>query len=272
MSNVRPPTSSTASYTLPATKSAARPEAAAASLAAATAGAEKSRPVTVAPPARPRQGVHPEVALRVDERAPGHVADLGHLERPQGVGLRVGEEALQVVELAGDVDGRPLVPPRPVQVRPVVTHRPRLARRRPDPAAFPPLGSRRCGSGGSAPPWQLVGVDAERRLAHDLVDPEPVGGVDAAEAHVAEQLLDAAALEQRPSRRSGRARCRRPRTPGSRRSAWPTTILSGQSAPWSTPVRPVVAHPPEVAVDGLERHAHLGHAALHLGVVRRRCG
>ena len=53
--------------------------------------AEKSSPVTSAPTTGPGQRVEAEVALEVDQRAPGHVADLLELERAQRV--RAGHEA-----------------------------------------------------------------------------------------------------------------------------------------------------------------------------------
>jgi hypothetical protein len=57
------------------------------------------------------------VALQVQEVEPAHVAELGDLEGAQVAAP--GEEALDVVVLAGDVDRDALVPHRPVQLAPV---------------------------------------------------------------------------------------------------------------------------------------------------------
>ena len=109
--------------------------------------------MTVAPRRGPRQGVHAEVALRVDERAAGDVADLGDLERPQRVARGVGEEAVEVVELARHVDRGALVPPRAVQLDPLVSHGASIARRRARPRARrrgPPQPHRGVSSGSTA--------------------------------------------------------------------------------------------------------------------------
>jgi len=56
----------------------------------------------------PGQRVDPEMALEVEQVAPGDVADLGDLEVPQPDAASL--EALEVVERRRGVDGRPLVP------------------------------------------------------------------------------------------------------------------------------------------------------------------
>jgi hypothetical protein len=58
------------------------------------------------------------MALRVRERAAVDVAQLLELERAQR--RRAGEEALDVVQVAADVDRDALVPYRPVRRDPVV--------------------------------------------------------------------------------------------------------------------------------------------------------
>ena len=84
------------------------PSSDAGSRAAAIASPEKSAPVTVAPEPRPRQRVHAEVALQVQQRLPGDVAYLVTLNRHQRVAT--GLERGDVVELGGDVDGRHSIP------------------------------------------------------------------------------------------------------------------------------------------------------------------
>src|SRR5262245_8267321 len=49
--------------------------------------------------------------------------------------------------------------------------------------------------GGSAPAGLFVGVDPEREFSDELVGEQRVGGVDQAEAGVAEELLHPVALE-----------------------------------------------------------------------------
>ena len=65
---------------------------------------------------RPGQRVEPEVALEVDEGATGDVGEFLALERTESGSAR--EECRDVVEVARDVDGDPLVPHRPVEVTP----------------------------------------------------------------------------------------------------------------------------------------------------------
>ncbi len=70
---------------------------------------------------RPRQGVHANVALEVQQRPARHVADLGQLEGAQRVPAR--PERVQVVEVTRHVDRHTLVPARTVGIAPVVRSR-----------------------------------------------------------------------------------------------------------------------------------------------------
>jgi hypothetical protein len=118
----------------------------------------------------------------------------------------------------------------------------------------------------SSPPWLFVGVDAEAELADEFVGEQRVGGVDAAEAGVAEELLDAAALEDAgPS-----GEVEGGVDDGER--AGDDVVLAGNDLgrPVTSVIdatRPVVAHPVEVGGDRLEVDAHLGDVVLDLRVV-----
>ena len=70
---------------------------------------------------RPRQGVGPDVALQVHERATGDVAEVLDLERAQAVGR--GDEAVEVVEVAALRAAAPARPTTPGWSRP--SRRPR---------------------------------------------------------------------------------------------------------------------------------------------------
>ena len=80
--------------------------------AASIAGALKSRPETSRAAPRPGQRVLADVALQVHERPAFDVAELVDLERQ--VRRAAANEALQVVELAVDVDGHAFVPHRSI--------------------------------------------------------------------------------------------------------------------------------------------------------------
>ena len=120
-----------------------------------------------------------------------------------------------------------------------------------------------------SPARRLVRADPEQRLGDDLVRQHRVRRMDAAEARVAEQLLEPAArkMPNPPATSSARST--------TRHDAFDRVILGGEDLRRPRravidAVRPVVGDPIEMRPDRLEREPHLAPRVLQLGVVGHR--
>ncbi len=97
------------SYTFDSMKRASgKPSSSASERAAATAAGDRSTPVTRAPSRAHESVSMPKWHWRWSSERPGHVADHRDLVRPEADAA--GAKAVEVVELAGDVDRRPRDP------------------------------------------------------------------------------------------------------------------------------------------------------------------
>jgi hypothetical protein len=127
----------------------------------------------------------------------------------------------------------------------------------------------RAARGRRVSPRLLVRVDPERELADELVGDRRVGGVGAAEAGVAEQLLQPAAAEDPRTARDVHGdvddlpRLGHGHVLRCDDLQWPLGAVVDA-------VGPVGSGPVDDRPGRLQRQAHLGHLVLHLGVVGGR--